>query len=179
MDACSPPPARARGTTCFRHLFNTFIDGGCKAERKWLEPLLAEGLEAAPRHLRLSAEVEKLVRALARGLGGGFELYGLGSYEGFRAWLEGAYPELLHPALVRAEKGTRQGFQTKATLNAYINRAVNAEYIVIPLVAALRLGQHPPRQPLHHAHVQGGDRGAARARHLRRQVHQPRLLLGR
>ena len=41
-----------------RHLVNTFIDGGCKAERKWLEPLLAKGLEAAPRHLRLSAEVE-------------------------------------------------------------------------------------------------------------------------
>ena len=124
-----PPSARIRGTTCFRHLFNTFIDGGCKAERKWLEPLLAEGLEAAPRHLRLSAEVEKLVRALAKGLGGGFELYGLGSYEDFRAWLEEAHPELLYPALVRADKGMRQDFQTKAARNAYINRAVNVEYL--------------------------------------------------
>ena len=98
-----------------RHLCNTFIDGGCKSEKAWLEPLLATSLnENAAKHLRLSADVDKLFHACAKGLGEGFKLYGLGEgAKNHRPYLEKHWKHQFHLALQRFDNGCRQDGKTQ------------------------------------------------------------------
>ena len=94
-----------RGTTCMRHLVNTFLDGGETAEKSWLEPILAPSLDDAPGRLRLSADVTKMLHALAKCLGEGIGLYGKGDgAKNFRPWLELQHKDKLYWHLERVDK---------------------------------------------------------------------------
>ena len=115
--------------TCMRHLCNTFLDGGCAHEKAWLEPLLAASIEASPAVLRLSADVNKLFHALAKGLGEGIDLYGHGEGVHFRAWLEKNFPLILYLSLLRFDKGARMDGQTEAAMVLYFNRPVIMKYL--------------------------------------------------
>jgi len=112
-----------------RHLCNTFLDGGCAHEKAWLEPLLAASIEASPAVLRLSADVNKLFHALAKGLGEGIDLYGHGEGVHFRAWLEKNFPLILYLSLLRFDKGARMDGQTEAAMVLYFNRPVIMKYL--------------------------------------------------
>ena len=95
-----------------RHLCNTFIDGGEKAEKEWLDPLLKEDIAAIPPVLRVSADVTKMLHALAKCLGEGIELYGKGEgAKGFRPWLEehAEYKTALylHPSRIPLPSGSK------------------------------------------------------------------------
>ena len=115
-----------------RHLINTFIDGGEKCEKAWLEPKLKESLAKKPNALRLSADVTALLRALAKGVGEGIALYAKGEgAKNFRPWLK-KQPHLqnkLYVALDRVDKGVRQDSKTEAAFSAYYNRAVVVEFL--------------------------------------------------
>ena len=114
---------RVWGSTCMRHLCNTFLDGGSAREKEWLTPLLAESLAAAPPHLRLSAEIDKLAHACAKGLGEGVKLYGKGEgAKNYRPYLEKYHGSKLHLKLERVDKGMRQDAKTQAALVLYYNR---------------------------------------------------------
>ena len=115
-----------------RHLCNTFIDGGEKAEKEWLDPLLKEDIAAIPPVLRVSADVTKMLHALAKCLGEGIELYGKGEgAKGFRPWLEehAEYKTALYLHLSRVDKGCRQDMKTEAAFAAYWNRPMNVAYL--------------------------------------------------
>ena len=63
---------RVYTTTCSRHLSNTFLDGGARAEQTWLSAALDASLAAdGAKALRLSADVAALVRAVRQSYGGG------------------------------------------------------------------------------------------------------------
>ena len=115
-----------------RHLINTFIDGGEKCEKAWLEPKLKESLAKKPNALRLSADVTALLRALAKGVGEGIALYAKGEgAKNFRPWLK-KQPHLqnkLYVALDRVDKGVRQDSKTEVAFSAYYNRAVVVEFL--------------------------------------------------
>ena len=78
ISTCALPIAARRTTTCMRHLVNTFIDGGEKSEKEYLGAKLKDSLATHPEALRLSADITKLFRALAKGIGEGIELYAKG-----------------------------------------------------------------------------------------------------
>ena len=52
---------------CHLHLGCTFLDGGVKAEKDWLKPLLAPTIDDAAKRLRVSEDMNSLFRALAKG----------------------------------------------------------------------------------------------------------------
>ena len=113
-----------------RHLCNTFLDGGSAAEKMWLEPLLAASLATAPAHLRLSAEIDKLAHACAKGLGEGVHLYGKGEgAKNYRPYLEKKHGDKLHLKLERVDKGTRQDAKTQSALILYYNRPLIVEFL--------------------------------------------------
>ena len=151
-----------------RHLFNTFLNGGEGAEKKWLEPLLAASIKDAPFRLRLShGVVTKLLHALAKCLGEGIGLYGRGEGASkFRPWLEKNHKGKLYWYLSRIGKGTRQDSKTEGAFAAYWNRPLKAAYLQTARVGPAQ------RQPLRHALVARDRRDDARARRLPRQVHR-------
>ena len=113
-----------------RHLCNTFLDGGSAREKEWLEPLLAASLAAAPSHLRLTAEIDKLAHACAKGLGEGGELYGKGEgAKNYRPYLEKQHGDKLHLKLERVDKGVRQDTKTQSALILYYNRPLIVEFL--------------------------------------------------
>ena len=113
-----------------RHLCNTFLDGGEKGEKEWLSPLLADDLARAPAVLRVSADLTKMLHALAKCLGEGIGLYGKGEgAKGFRPWLEENHKLALYLHLSRVDKGCRQDMKTEAAYAAYWNRTYNVEYL--------------------------------------------------
>ena len=125
--------------TCMRHLCNTFLDGGVASEKAWLEPLLAASIAAAPAVLRLSADINKLFHALAKGLGEGIGLYGRGEGTHFRSWLEKNAPRSLYLTLLRFDKGARMDGTTEAAFVVYFNRAVIMRYLQTALYASSNL----------------------------------------
>ena len=115
-----------------RHLINTFIDGGEKCEKAWLEPKLKESLAKKPNALRLSADVTALLRALAKGVGEGIALYAKGEgAKNFRPWLKKQQhlAQTFYISLNRVDKGVRQDSKTEAAFSAYYNRAVIVEFL--------------------------------------------------
>ena len=125
--------------TCMRHLCNTFLDGGVAAEKTWLEPLLASTIAASPGVLRLSADVNKLFHALAKGLGEGIGLYGRGEGTHFRSWLGKNAPRVLYLALLRFDKGARMDGTTEAAFVVYFNRALIVRYLQTSLYSTSNL----------------------------------------
>ena len=122
-------------TTCSRHLSNTFIDGGAKAEQQWLGGKLEEDL-AAPdaKALRLSADVTALVRAVSKDVGEGIKLYAKGSGSKFRAWLEKHHAGALFMHVTRVDLGVRQDAKTEAAFALYYNRPIIVDFLETVLV---------------------------------------------
>ena len=58
-----------REGNCHLHLGCTFLDGGVKAEKDWLGPLLAPFISDAAKQLRVSDDMNQLYRAQAKGCG--------------------------------------------------------------------------------------------------------------
>ena len=107
------------------HLCNTFVDGGCKGEKEWLEPKLAESIAASSYHLRLSADIGKLVHASAKGLGEGVKLYGKGEgAKNLRPHLKKHYPEKLYLKLQRFDNGVRQYAKTQVDRSHSLARSL-------------------------------------------------------
>ena len=107
------------------HLCNTFVDGGCKGEKEWLEPKLAESIAASSYHLRLSADIDKLVHASAKGLGEGVKLYGKGEgAKNLRPHLKKHYPEKLYLKLQRFDNGVRQYAKTQVDRSHSLARSL-------------------------------------------------------
>ena len=103
------PLTKVWGTTCMRHLANTFIDGGVKRDAAWLDSKLADSIAAAPWRLRLSGDLNKLFHACAKGLGEGINLYGKGvGASRYRPFLKKNFAKSLHLKLERFDKGARQ-----------------------------------------------------------------------
>ena len=115
-----------------RHLVNTFIDGGEKSEKEYLGAKLKDSLATHPEALRLSADITKLFRALAKGVGEGIELYAKGEgAKNFRPWLkrQDHLQRRLYLALDRVDKGVRQDSKTEAASAAYFNRDIIVEFL--------------------------------------------------
>ena len=107
------------------HLCNTFVDGGCKAEKEWLEPKLAESIAASSCHLRLSADIDKLVHASAKGLGEGAKLYGRGEgANNLRPHLKEHHARKLYLKLQRFDNGVRQYGKTQVDRSYSLARAL-------------------------------------------------------
>ena len=56
-----------RVANCHLHLGCAFLDGGAKAEKDWLKPLLAPAIDDAAKRLRVSEDINSLFRAQAKG----------------------------------------------------------------------------------------------------------------
>jgi hypothetical protein len=96
------------------HLGCTFLDGGVKAEKDWLGPLLAPFISDATKQLRVSDDMNQLYRTQAKGCGEGWDLYGNGEgAKNLRPFLLGKYPKRLFLKLERFDKGVRMWGSTK------------------------------------------------------------------
>ena len=103
-----------REGNCYLHLGCTFLDGGVKAEKDWLGPLLAPFISDAAKQLRVSDDMNQLYRAQAKGCGEGWDLYGNGEgAKNLRPFLLGKYPKRLFLKLERFDKGVRMWGSTK------------------------------------------------------------------
>ena len=103
-----------REGNCHLHLGCTFLDGGVKAEKDWLGPLLAPFISDAAKQLRVSDDMNQLYRAQAKGCGEGWDLYGNGEgAKNLRPFLLGKYPKRLFLKLERFDKGVRMWGSTK------------------------------------------------------------------
>ena len=72
--------AKVYSTTCTRHLSNTFLDGGSKAEQNWLGGKLEDSLASAEAQaLRVSSDITALVRAVSKDVGEGIKVHAKGS----------------------------------------------------------------------------------------------------
>ena len=83
-----------RVANCHLHLGCAFLDGGAKAEKDWLKPLLAPTIDDAAKRLRVSEEdMSSLFRAQTKGCGEGWDLYGHGEgAKNQRPFLEKTFP---------------------------------------------------------------------------------------
>ena len=114
------------GTTCMRHLANTFLDGGVKRDSAWLAAKLADSVAAAPWRLRLNGDLNKLFHACAKGLGEGIDLYGRGvGAKRYRPFLKKNFPRELHLTLERFDKGARQDGSTQVSHHARVHEWVS------------------------------------------------------
>ena len=99
---------------CHLHLGCTFLDGGVKAEKDWLKPLLAPTIDDAAKRLRVSEDMNSLFRAQAKGCGEGWDLYGHGEgAKNQRPFLEKTFPKRLFMKIERFDKGVRMWGSTK------------------------------------------------------------------
>ena len=113
------------GTTCMRHLANTFLDGGVKRDSAWLAAKLADSVAAAPWRLRLNGDLNKLFHACAKGLGEGIDLYGRGvGAKRYRPFLKKNFPRELHLTLERFDKGAQQDSSTQVSHHARVHEWV-------------------------------------------------------
>ena len=65
MARCS---GRLRSGNCHLHFGCTFLDGGVKAEKGWLKPLLAPAIVKAAKRLRVGEDMNALFHAQARAM---------------------------------------------------------------------------------------------------------------
>ena len=115
------------GANCHRHLGNTWIDGGAKAEMQLLETELPAADIEATRHLRCTADVNKLIHAYSKGLGEGQNRYGKGFGEAKRALLNEQCADALYQTVQRTDKGTRMDACTEAAFDMYWNRPYDVQ----------------------------------------------------
>jgi hypothetical protein len=117
-------------TTCTRHLSNTFLDGGSKAEQKWLGGKLEDSLASAEAQaLRVSSDITALVRAVSKDVGEGIKVYAKGSSTKFRAWLEKHHTGSLFLHTERVDLGVRQDSKTEAAFAVYYNRPIVVSFL--------------------------------------------------
>ena len=119
------------GANCHRHLGNTWLDGGAKAEQKMLDALIPETDIAAARYLRCTTDVNKLIHAYSKGLGEGQNRYGKGFGEAKRAMLQEECAEALYMTVQRTDKGTRMDSCTEAAFDMYNNRMYDVQALGI------------------------------------------------
>ena len=123
------------GANCHRHLGNTWIDGGAKAEMRMLdEEIPARDTEAA-KHLRCTTDVNKLIHAYSKGLGEGQNRYGKGFGEAKRAMLKEECGDALYQTVQRTDKGTRMDSCTEAAFDMYWNRKYDVQALKIAFYA--------------------------------------------
>ena len=125
---------RTHGGNCWRHLVNTWIGGGEKAELAWLktecEAALARISPEEKSRLRLQPGLGGVIRAVAKFLGTGQGAYAKG--EGNSAWREWArehYRSALVVPFGRSERGSRMDIATRAAPPIIINRYMAARYL--------------------------------------------------
>ena len=116
------------GANCMRHLPNTWIAGGEKAELEWVKEAIGASIDelemsdVEKEKARLTPGVGGLVRAIAKEFGTGEDVYAKGEGEKvFTPWAESEHLEALVVHIERAEKGSRFDIATKATLDADFN----------------------------------------------------------
>ena len=109
-------------TNCQRHLSNTFLDGGAKAEMQMLDEFISTADIEAAKHLRCTTDINKLIHAYSKGLGEGQNRYGKGFGEAKRAMLVEECGEALYKTVQRTDKGTRMDSCTEAAMDMYHNR---------------------------------------------------------
>ena len=128
-------------TTRTRHLSNTFLDGGAKAEQKWLAGKLEVSLSSAEvQALRGSPDVTALVRAVSKDVGEGIKVYAKGSATKFRAWLKKHHAGALYYLKVeRVDLGVRQDSKTEAAFAMYHNRRSSSRSLGLSFCSAARL----------------------------------------
>ena len=128
-------------TTCTRHLSNTFLDGGAKAEQKWLAGKLEASLASAEAQaLRVSPDVTALVRAVSKDVGEGIKVYAKGSATKFRAWLEKHHAGALYLKVERVDLGVRQDSKTDAAFAMYHNRPIIVAFLETVLLLGGEVG---------------------------------------
>ena len=125
---------RTHGGNCWRHLVNTWIGGGEKAELAWLKTECEARLAAIPEvernRLRLQPGLGGVIRALAKFLGTGQGAYAKG--EGNCAWsgyVESHYASALVLPFGRAERGSRMDFTTRCAVPIYMNRVPSLRFL--------------------------------------------------
>ena len=131
------------GANCFRHLPNTWINGGEKAETAWLKESIEDSIAALGlsgeemSKARLNPGVGGIVRAVAKEFGTGDDAYAKG--EGtklFDPWVEKhkEFKTALVLKIMRAEKGSRFDIATRAAWFLYKNRPIVMEFLkTVPL----------------------------------------------
>ena len=110
------------GGNCHRHLANTWIDGGAKAEMAMLDQVISVEDVNLARFLRCTTDINKLIHAYSKGLGEGQNRYGKGFGEQKRAMLKEECGNELYMAVQRTDKGTRMDAATEAAFEMYHNR---------------------------------------------------------
>lgn len=132
-----------RSGNCHLHLGCTFLDGGVKAEKDWLKPLLAPSIDDAAKRLRVSEDMNALFRAQAKGCGEGWDLYGHGEgAKNMRPFLERNFSEHLFMKIERFDKGVRMWGSTKVHFKIVNSNLLRRSSTVIIYFAWRRL--RPP-----------------------------------
>ena len=133
-DALSPEDKEAFvlwAADCFRHLFNTYLDGGCAEMNNFVHNEWEDELNLHNKVLRLTLDLTKIMFALAKELGEGVGTYGLGEgVKKFRPFLEKHCGVEFYMALVRLDKGVRQDMLTLAAWVAYWNRPFIVRFLI-------------------------------------------------
>ena len=126
------------GANCFRHLPNTWISGGEKAETVWLKESIGATIDALDmtdvekEKARLNPGMAGVVRAAAKEFGTGQDVYAKGEgLKVFKPWVEEhmVHKSRLIMRIERAEKGSRFDIATKAGFALYWNRPVLCEFL--------------------------------------------------
>jgi len=117
------------GANCMRHLCNTFLDGGVAREKTWLEGVIGADVLNSFKGLRLGSDISKLLHALAKDIGTGSELYGLGEGVTFNAFALKELQGKLLLSMERVDKGMRQDGVTRAGLRAYWNLQYYVQFL--------------------------------------------------
>jgi antitoxin component HigA of HigAB toxin-antitoxin module len=103
--------------TCERHLFNTYLAGGVKAELELLTAKYGSSLAELPKELGATLNVSKVLHAIAKAYGTGQCVYGKGFGEG--DWLSMIESEMAGefvPSIQRVDRGTRMDASTSAAM---------------------------------------------------------------
>ena len=157
---------RTHGGNCWRHLVNTWIGGGEKAELAWLKTECESALESISEvernRLRLQPGLGGVIRALAKFLGTGQGTYAKG--EGNCAWagyVESHYASTLVLPFGRAERGSRMDFATRCACPIYMNRLPSLRFLA---TAAFTNKEHILRDYLYSALLSRSNIAGLRAR---------------
>ena len=128
---------RVYGANCHRHPGNTWLDGGTNAEGKWLGALLADDIaEPQARRLRRTADINKLIHTLSKGLGESEAFYGKGVGVKKRAYFNAEHAATMYLNMMRAEVGSRQDLGTECAFVAYLDRIFNTAILGSALYAS-------------------------------------------